>query len=55
MPAQKMLLIRAYRRPSVACFLLVCLSHQGLSEKHLVTDEEGKQWLDFGKVKICLD
>lgn len=31
------------------------LTHQRLSEKHLVTDEEGKQWLDFGKVKICLD
>ena len=31
------------------------LTHQRLSEKHLVTDEEGKQWLDFGKVRICLD
>jgi predicted transcriptional regulator len=31
------------------------LTHQRLSEKHLVTDAEGKQWLDFGKVKICLD
>jgi DNA-binding transcriptional ArsR family regulator len=31
------------------------LTHQRLSEKNLVTDEEGKQWLDFGKVRICLD
>jgi DNA-binding transcriptional ArsR family regulator len=31
------------------------LTHQRLTEKHLVTDDEGKQWLDFGKVKICLD
>jgi predicted transcriptional regulator len=31
------------------------LTHQRLSEKRLVTDGEGKQWLDFGQVKICLD
>ena len=31
------------------------LTHQRLSEKNLVTDEEGKQWLDLGKVRICLD
>ena len=31
------------------------LTHQRLSEKHIVTDEEGKQWLDFGQIKICLD
>jgi DNA-binding transcriptional ArsR family regulator len=31
------------------------LTHQRLNPKHLVTDAEGKQWLDFGKVKICLD
>ena len=31
------------------------LTHQRLNPKHLATDEEGKQWLGFGKVKICLD
>ena len=31
------------------------LTHQRLNPKNLVTDEEGKQWLDFGKVRICLD
>ena len=31
------------------------LTHQRLNPEHLVTDDEGKQWLDFGKVKICLD
>jgi predicted transcriptional regulator len=31
------------------------LTHQRLAEKNLVTDDEGKQWLDFGNVKICLD
>ena len=31
------------------------LTHQRLNPKHLVTDKEGKQWLDFGKVRICLD
>jgi len=31
------------------------LTHQRLNPEHLVTDEEGKQWLDFGQVKICLD
>jgi predicted transcriptional regulator len=31
------------------------LTHQRLAEKNLVTDDEGKQWLDFGKVRICLD
>ena len=32
-----------------------CLTRQRLADKNLVTDDEGKQWLDFGKVKICLD
>ncbi len=31
------------------------LTHQRLNPEHLVTDDEGQQWLDFGKVKICLD
>lgn len=31
------------------------LTHQCLNRKYLVTDEDGKQWLDFGRVKICLD
>ncbi len=31
------------------------LTHQRLNPQHLVTDKEGKQWLDFGKVRICLD
>lgn len=31
------------------------ITHQRLNEKHLLTDADGKQWIDLGRVRVCLD